>query len=329
MAVYDAGQLTAHATAFLVDQQLDIFAQGPLSAAVGSLRKRWKNFLVMRSLECGSSICPGSTMQIKKGADVRRTLDLVCGEMEKLARATGAKMVLFRDFYDSEKDIRGALEKNGYGNIHNLPQAEIELRWKSFKDYLGAMRSSYRCNIVKNMEKCAKAGVSLQVTRDVSQCSISDMKRLYDNVYDRAREVKRERLSESFFHSMSRNLAKDTAVVSAFKDGKMIGYMFLLLSGGTVITKFPGIDYDHNKESFTYFNIFYKTIEFAIERGMKKVDMGITTLNPKRDMGSNVLALNMYVKFFNPLLNRLVPLVFDMVTPPDTSAPRNVFKDLP
>jgi len=54
--------------------------------------------------------------------------------------------------------------------------------------------------------------------------------------------------------------------------------------------------------------------------------MGITTLDPKKDMGSQIVNLNMYMKHSNPLLNRLLPVLFDMITPPDTTGPRNVFK---
>jgi len=88
-----------------------------------------------------------------------------------------------------------------------------------------------------------------------------ELKKLYDNVYDHAKEIKRERLSESFFQNLSKYLGEKAVIISAVKDQKLIGYMLLLKSGKTLISKFPGLDYNCNKEYYTYFNLFYKQTE--------------------------------------------------------------------
>lgn len=323
--VYDGGEIIAHTCAYLTTTEVDLFAQGAIKKITGLIRKRWKSFFTLRILDCGTPIAVGNIVSFREGINRADTLRALCGGVENLAKELGIKFILFRDFSDEDMKFYDILKMRGYTTIHNLPQAEIKIRWKNFDEYLNSMRSNYRCKIVKTMGKAARANISFHVTKNFSDNS-SELKRLYDNVYNQAKEVKREQLPESFFHNINKYLGEKTAVISAVKDDKLIGYMLLLFSGKTLITKFPGIDYNYNREYGTYFNLFYKSIELAIEEGMADVDMGITTLNPKRDMGSDIVALNMYMKHSNPLLNKIVSVLFDMITPPDTSEPRDVFK---
>jgi len=327
IAVYEGAELIAHAPVYFVRNELDIFARGAARKLIGLGRRRWKDFFVLKSLECGPPIALGNLLSFKSGVDRPAALALVCREIELLAKELGVKFILFRDFYDDEAGLYGPLEARGYKKLHNLPQALLKLKWKSFDEYLDSMRSNYRCKIVKSIDKCAKAGISIQPLKELSDDNIRDLKRLYDNVYDNAKEIKRDRLPESFFRNISKCLGQNAIVLAATKDGKLIGYMLSLISGKTLITVFPGLDYDCNKECYVYFNLFYKSIAWAIENGMTDVDMGITTLNPKRDMGSDVVALNMYMKHSNPLFNKIIPTLFDMITPPDTTVARNVFKE--
>ena len=326
LVVYDQDTIIAHTCVYCVATEVDLLAQGALKKLAGMVRRKWSNFFILRSLECGSPISAGNVISFKDGVNRAETLRLLCHRTEQLAKKLGIKFILFRDFYDNEAELCDILKERGYMKIHNLPRAEIKIRWKSFDEYLSSMRSNYRCKIVKNMDKCAKANISIQVLKNFSN-KTPELKRLYDNVYDQAKEIKRERLTEGFFQNIAKYLGKETVMVSATKDDRLIGYMLLLFSGKTLITKFPGLDYDYNKEYCIYFNIFYKAIELAIETGMNDIDMGITTLNPKRDMGSDVVNLNMYMKHSNPLFNKAIPVLFDMITPPDTTEPRNVFKE--
>jgi len=134
-------------------------------------------------------------------------------------------------------------------------------------------------------------------------------------------------VGEAFFQDLDKHLGEKAVILAATKDGKIIGFMLTLFNGKELISALIGLDYDYNREYSIYFNLFYKTIELAIEAGMEKIDMGITTLDPKKNMGSGTVVLNMYMKHFNPLLNKIIPLLFDMITPPDTTGPRNVFKE--
>jgi predicted N-acyltransferase len=326
VTVYEGGRMVAHACAYFIREELDAFARGPLKEMIGRARRKWKDFFILKSLECGPTMAPGKVLAFAEGVDRTKAMAKIREGMESLAKELGAKLILFRDFYDGESDLYGPLKDSGYKNIHNLPQAWMDVKWGGFNDYLGAMRSSYRCKITKSMDKCTASGISIGVLKGLSVQDVRELKRLYDNVYDNAKEVKRERLPAEFFENIEKYLGDDAVILAAIKNGRLVGYMFILLGANTLLTMFPGLDYEYNRDMFVYFNLFYRSIGLAIEKGIKGIDMGITTLNPKRDMGSGIRQLNMYMKHSNPLLNRILPVLFDLITPPDTTQPRDVFK---
>ena len=325
--VYNGDEIIAHACVYFMTTEMDVFARGVIRKMICLVRRKWKNFFILRSLESGPPIALGKALSFKDGVDRAKTLEVLCHGIEGLAKELGVNFLLFRDFYNDEVEFYDLLKERGYMKIHNLPKAELKIKWKSFDEYLNSMRSNYRCKIVKSVNKCAKANVSIRVVKDFSRHYTHELKRLYDNVYDQAKEVKRERLNEAFFQNIDKYLGEKAVMLSAVKDDRLIGYMLLLFSGKTLISVFPGLDYDYNKEYSIYFNLFYKTIELAIETGMDEIDMGITTLDPKKDMGSDIVTLNMYMRHSNPFLNKVIPILFDMITPPDTTGPRNVFKE--
>ncbi len=326
VVVYDGDKIIAHACVYSVSTELDVFARGAIKKIIHLVRHKWKNFFIMRSLECGPPIALGNALSFRDGVDCAEALRLLCQRIEELAKELGINFLLFRDFYDDEAELCGLLKERGYAKIHNLPKAEIKIKWKSFDDYLNSMRSNYRCKIVKGMDKCAKANISIRTLKNFSGNS-RELKRLYDNVSRQAKEIKREQVSEIFFQTLDKYLGEKSVILSATKDDRLIGFMLVLFNNKELISALIGLDYDYNREYCIYFNLFYKTIELAIETGMDKIDMGITSLDPKKDMGSDIVVLNMYMKHSNPFLNKIISVLFDMITPPDTTGPRNVFKE--
>ena len=59
---------------------------------------------------------------------------------------------------------------------------------------------------------------------------------------------------------------------------------------------------------------------------MKDIDFGITTIAPKLDLGAVTVPLHMYMKHLAPFWNRIVPRVFEMMTPKNLLCFRSVFK---
>ena len=323
--LYENGEIIAHTCVYFISTELDTFAQGIPKKLINTIRQCWKSFFVLRSLECGTPIAAGTTISFRNGIDRTSVLGKICLEVECLAKNFGVKIVLFRDFYDEELDFYNCLTELGYSRVHNLPSTRMEIKWKSFDEYLNSMRSQYRWKVVNRMKKLDRKNITVRVLSSWKEYP-DELERLWTNVYDRAKEYRREKLTAVFFSNVDKYLGDQSCIVLIEKDGTPIGFTLLFFDDETLIPLYSGLDYNYNQDYGVYFNLLYKTIGIGIERGMRDIDLGITTLAPKTEMGATVVTMNMYMKHFNPLLNRLVPQAFETMTPQNGTKPVRVFK---
>ncbi len=323
--VYEGKEIIAHTSCYFISTELDAFAQGATKKAIALMRRWWPGFFILRTLECGTPVAAGNTISFKEGVDRIAVLDLLCRTIERLARDIRVKIVLFRDFYDEELELFDYFTTLGYTKIHNLPSTAIEIKWKSFDEYLSALRSCYKWKIIHHIRKCQQDNISIHIIRSFSSYADA-VEKLWMNVYNRAKEYKRERLTLAFFKNIDTYLGDRSAIILIRKEDIPIAFLLLLFDDDTLIPLFCGLDYAYNEIYGLYFNILCKCIETGITENMKGIDMGVTTLIPKKEIGAVVVPMNMYIKNFNPLFNKIIPKVFDMMTPKDTSGPRRVFK---
>ncbi|MBU0683629.1 MAG: GNAT family N-acetyltransferase [Candidatus Omnitrophota bacterium] len=323
--VYDGEDIIAHTSVYFISTELDLFAQGATKKIIHSIRKKRKDFCILRSLECGTPIALGNTISFKEGIDQRKVFTMLYEKIESLAKEMKVKVLLFRDFNEEETPFYDILKDLEYVKIHNLPNTKIDIKWKTFDEYLSAMRSQYRWKIVNRMKDFYKDDVFMEIVNEFSQYS-GELERLCRNVYDQAKEYKRERLPAVFFENMDKYLGERSAIILAKKGKIPIGFTLLFFDDDILIPIFSGLDYNYNYDYSVYFNLLYKSVDVAIQNSMKCVELGITTLVPKKEIGAEVVPLNMYMKHFNSFLNRIVPKAFDLMTPQDKTKVVRVFK---
>lgn len=323
--VYDGGKMMAHACLYLISTELDSFAQGAFKNSVKWIRRMWGNFMILRSVECGTPVALGSTVSYRDGCDRSSVLRLIVNEAESLARRRNVPVVLFRDYYDRDLGMYDQLKSSGYTRINNLPSSRMSVRWDSFADYLNALRSEYRNKTIARMRKFSRESGCMEVLNDYFVYA-SELAILWRNVYDKAHEYRREVLLEDFFQNMALILKEKTAVILARIKGRLVGFMLLLFDDETMTPVFCGLDYNCSREAAVYFNLFYKSIEVAIDRKMKKIDFGITTLVPKLELGARVEPQYMYMKHFNKIANLVIPRLFALMTPCPRIEKKNVFR---
>jgi hypothetical protein len=99
IVVYEGDDIVAHTCAYFIREELDIFARGVLKKMIRQARLRWKDFFILKSIECGPPIAPGNILSFREGVDRAQAIRLMCRGMEGLAKELGVKFILFRDFY--------------------------------------------------------------------------------------------------------------------------------------------------------------------------------------------------------------------------------------
>jgi len=302
----------------------EAYAGGLLKKIIIMVRRIWKRFLILRSVECGTPVALGSTISVRDDADRETVLEKIIQQTEQIADELGVKVILFRDYFKEELPLMKQLERRGYMLIENLPGAHFSVRWNKFSDYLKEMRSEYRRRIEKRI-RVFQSGIVMEEIKNFSEMSAILVK-LWKNTYDRAKEYRREVLTEEFFVNMDQSLGNRSSVIVAKSVDKIVGFSLLLRDEDTLITLFCGLDYSESESFYIYFNLFYETIRIAIKEGMKKIDLGITTLLPKIELGGEIVHLYMYMKHMNPLLNKFVPRAFSFMTPRQKLIPQRIFK---
>ncbi|MFH0878127.1 MAG: GNAT family N-acetyltransferase [Lentisphaerota bacterium] len=324
--VYRDSRMVAHAAVCSIDTELDAFARGILKSAISGVRRVWKDFFILHTLECGSPVGLGTTISVLPGEDETACLTLLVGAMEEISRAEGISVLFIRDFSGEELTrLSPILSPMGYRAARNLPEVRMSIRWGSFHDYLSDMRSEFRSNAVALQRKFTNTGCTV---REVSQFSplAGILTGLWKNAYDHAKEYRREVLTPAFFKRMDVELGERSSVLLAEKDGAIIGFLLLIRDDTVLTTLFSGLDYRWNRATACYFVLFHKALEIAMVEGKREVDFGITTVKPKLDLGGCVKPLYIYVKHVNPLLNRWVGRIFTWMTPQQKTEYRRVFK---
>lgn len=325
LVVYEDTEVIAQASVYFISTEVDTFALGAAKRFISAIRRVWKRFLVMRTIECGSPVGLGTTISFNDGKKSLPVLEQIVGATEGLARRLRAPVVVFRDFYQKELPDYECLRTLGYTLLPNLPEARLEIRWRSFDEYLASLRSKYRYKLLTQMKKFQTAGGTMEELDDFSEYT-ADLARLWRNAYDRAKEYKRELLHEDFFANIGRFLGGRVSVVLAKLGGRPVGFLLLLLDDDTLITLFSGLDYSRHRESGVYLNLFYEAIKIALSRRKREVDFGITTTEPKAELGARVVPLYMFMKHLNPAANWIVPRAFEAMTPRLSVQAKRVFK---
>jgi predicted N-acyltransferase len=322
--VYDNSKLVAHTCVYFITTDLDTFADSVTQWIARRIRSAWEHFLVLRSVECGTPVALGNTLSFASASHIASTLPILMTSVENLAEDQRAGFVVFRDFYETEVAYDPYFRATGYTKVPNLPCASLKIRWQNFDDYLNAMRSEYRCKILSQKRRF-EGHAAMDFILDFAPYSDS-LAMLWRNCYERAREYRREVLNKCFFSKLVECIPANSALILASKDNKPIGFLLLLFDDGKMTTLFSGLDYSCSRTYCTYFNLFYKAIEVAIQKGIEEIDFGITTLAPKMDLGAVVTPLFMHMKHMNPLLNTFVPRLFAAMTSQKHPLSRNVLK---
>jgi predicted N-acyltransferase len=319
------GTIIAHTCLYFISTELDLFATSIVKKFTNVVRKMWPGFLIMRSLECGTPVALGNTISFKKNINKENALKLLVRATEDMSRKIGVKDILFRDFYSHNVYFFDALKCLGYARIHNLPTTMMAVKWHSFDEYVASMRSQYRYRFRKRQRKFAEMGGEIYVISEFG-CYADKLAWLWQNTYDRAREYRREILKKDFFENLDRHLGTKSAVILAKAKGEVVGFCSLMCDDTVLHWGFCGLDYDVNEDAQVYYNMMYRVVRYAIEGGFKHIDLGMTTLDGKMDIGAKVETQLMYMKHTGLLLNKVIPFLFEKMTPQPSILARNVFK---
>ncbi len=308
--VDDDEQPVGLATFYRVTTDIAIFAPPWLRRALGAVRRMFPNFLKLRMLECGTPIIlnsPPALLHPDLPAD--EVIEVLHRTLMRHARDEGVLLLVLRDFERNAQPWLGPLRRQGYHLVDGLPNSYLDIRWRDVADYRAALKSYYRSKINNHLRKNAE----LQVWHDL----IDDFAPLADalcrqwlTVHARANEFQREVLTPAFYRELALRLDGRAKVLRLFRERDWIGHALLLHDGDTLRWLYFGRDEPVNDSLYLY--VTQAVIQTAIELGVARLELGLTTYPIKQDAGARLEPIQFAVRcrwgLFNPLVGRLYGL---------------------
>lgn len=319
-----AGKLIAHVSVGIFEFGLDVMLQGSAKRLVDRVKRVFPRFLHLKVIECGHPTAIGSTIVVAEPGDLPEVLTHLDIEMEKLARREGTSLLAIRDVFTSDLKAVQPLLTRGYRLAPNLSDTIFRVEQASFEEYLEDLVAKRRHEIRQRIRVFREAGCTVRKVVDFASHA-PELERLWRQTFDRAKEYQREILNEAYFRNLSVHLGERSFALLCYQGERIIGFTVLLDSGDTLISTYCGLDYEVNRSTYTYFVLFYRSIEEAIALGKARLELGVTNYNPKIEVGALPEPAFILARSTQPLFNLVFAPLLRMTSTPPRLGMRKIF----
>jgi len=319
------GRLVAVATFSRMDVRLELLAHRRLRAAVQRIRRVRQRALIVPVAFCGLPVSFGqSCLRIAPGADLPAVLSMVRRELEAFGAETGAAICCFKEHGPAERPIDAPLREAGYFRAPSLPSCRLALGWRSFHEYLDALRAGYRRQVRATLRTRELHGLRFRLVEDFEE-DCPRLFALYEEVMKRA-PIQLERLNLRFFAELNRGLGRQSVALVAERQSEAVAAAVLLFGPRLATFLVAGIDYRHNQACHAYPSLVTEVVAEAIRRGATALEMGQTSYALKLRFGASATQRDIYLKCRNRLLHSILETASPALFPKVEVPVRRVFR---
>lgn len=230
-----------------------------------------------------------------------------------------------KDFYaESNPQIQEVF--SDYKAFVIQPNMKMRLRneWKSWKDYLDALRSKYRIRAKRAFKKSASVTFKELNLKDVEHYN-DRLYQLYLNVWQNA-GFSLYKLSPNYFYAMKFNLQHKFKIYGGFTMDKLICFYSIIENHEQLEAGFLGYENQTQEDYQLYLRSLYEIIQYGIDYGFDEIDFSRTALEIKSSVGAEPIATFGLLKHTNPIINRGLRSVFAKFYQPEAWTARSPFK---
>ena len=325
--IYDAeNRLVAHACVYTITTDFLQMLPESMRGPARWLRRLWPGFLQVRVTECASPLVAGHSISIRDGFErgpLIRRLGRAVGE---IARRAGSRLMVVRDFLAHEHADFDALLAEGYNLTSNMPLARIHVRWKTYAEYLDSMRSRYRKDLKRRLDRVERGG-----QRAVRLSEFAGQSALWAEqvavMYERSKGFKRERIGRRYYEEMGRLPPEHCMLVAAEREGRHVAHGMVLFDEANTIATYFGRD--AGPPGNEWFHLLNEVIRIGIERGSSHICLGLGSYDAKSLLGADIEALHVYSRSSLAPVNWLMRLVPHTMARQQAPRARRIFRDEP
>jgi hypothetical protein len=250
--------------------------------------------------------CPCSdegTVGVAPGVKLEEIAALLQQAFWARAQEIRAACLVWKDFPESSWPALRALSREaGLTEVVSYPGTRIANIGSDFEAYLARLTGNRRHNLRKKLRLSrAHIDVEVEVVSKPDGSRVAEIWRLFQNTYARA-TTRFERLTETFWEIVCRQAQSRCIILRERSSGKAVAFMFAIVQGKRVINKFIGLDYGFGGKAYLYFRLWEEFMRFAIDVGAEEVQSGQTGYRAKLDVGHELVPLNNFFRYRNPLI---------------------------
>ena len=246
-------------------------------------------------------------------------IDAMVEEILKFLKTQRVKLVIMKDHitpYPSDYLHKNFIHMHfmpgtfvdleGVHECNHLCEAECHHGCVGFDEYLMGLKKKYRANI-RNKRNRRREDLTVEVI-PASSLTLEQSNRCHE-LYIQTRDKQRlihERLSPSYFYECGKELCDCCKMMLAKTGDTIIGFAQLLVNEDDVINVRMGMDYEYNREYNLYYHMLYENIIYCVRKKKKRLYTSQTCYRPKMEVGAKLLPLHSYVRFHNPILQKVL-----------------------
>ena len=323
---YDQGLAVAIIPCCVIRTDLALFSTQWLKKSLAFVRRFIPGFFTLKILECGSPVTV-NTPQFVKSNELPTAVFLAKLKtvLTELASRRRCLLTVVRDFEDGHDidTFRNELKQLGFSWMPSLPNTYLDIKWSTIGAYLNSMRSHYRYKLQKHLAKTEGDNLHYELVEDFADLA-NELCRQWHVVHNNARELVREVLTPEFYSEISKNMGENSQVILFYSKGVLIAHVLLLKDNDRL--RWLYIGRNHSQNDSLYFYIVHKVIEIAIDMGVSKLEMGLTTYPIKQDFGAKLVPVHIAIRLTIPLLNPILGPVYNFLHSSTDYPEKRVFK---
>ena len=174
------------------------------------------------------------------------------------------------------------------------PRCVLELKWKTFDEYLSSLRAGYRRRYKIALSK--SKDLNFWILKNNQLEFTNEMYQLYLDIYNNA-DYKFGKVSIDFFRQNS------FIILVLENENGVQGFAQLDKNNDELIFEFVGFKKKNTTIYDTYIRLLLEIIKYGIENGFTSIDFGQTTDDAKLKLGCKYEHLYALINHSNPVLN--------------------------
>jgi hypothetical protein len=306
-----AGRVQALQPFFFTDQDLTAGLSASLRGWVSAVRGTFPNFLSMKMLMVGCTAGEGQLGMPEGGAP--ESVPALLEALRIYGRKEKAAIITFKDFPSEHRAVLDASAKSGYVRMPSFPATILKLDgFADAEDYIARkLGKSMRKNLRRKFRKESEAGLTMEVTNDVSAC-IDELHPLYLQVLARS-NFRFEELTREYFVMLGRTMPERARFFIWRQNGKAVAFSACMVHDGKLYDNYLGLDYAVALDLHLYFVTIRDLIGWGIKQKLQYYYSTPLNYDAKLHLRFDLAPLDLYVRhlsdWVNPFFRRIAPLL--------------------